>query len=233
MRIVTAMLVYFGVASLLAQSALVGVMWQKGLLSRGKLINMLAVAHNVDLPSVRRNLIPPDVDEPGEQFSMSQVTAARNLIHLNLDLREIGADKGWNEMRALQDHLIAERELYQKLKVAFDERLKQLQEAGADAALRDVQIRVESMNPKQAKEQILRILDDKDIGEDLALDQVVTMVKSMPAERRKKILGEFKSEDDAKRLHLILKRIRVGSSDVALIRETREKVKRFAPPPLR
>ncbi len=230
MRLLLAALVYVGVATIASQTALFGVLWGKGLLTREKLTDMLSVAHGVDLASIRRDLTPPADEDVGERRSLQQTVEARNLLHLDLDLREIGADKGWSEMRELRRQLENDRENYQILKAAFDDRLVQLQQAGTDPELRELQIRLETMNPKQSKEQILRILDDEEIGEDRALNHVVNMVKSMPLERRKKILAEFKAGDDAKRLHAILKRIRQGALDVKLIKETRDRVTRSATP---
>jgi hypothetical protein len=68
-------------------------------------------------------------------------------------------------------------------------------------------------------------------GEDLETVKrdVVTILKAMPLDKRKKILAEFKSEEEAEKLHDILKQIREGVPDTALIRETRAQLAKFSP----
>ena len=64
---------------------------------------------------------------------------------------------------------------------------------------------LENLQPKQAKDTLLRILEDegKDPEDDVLAD-VVAIVRSMPQEKLKKILGEFKTEAERTTLHRIM-----------------------------
>jgi hypothetical protein len=53
------------------------------------------------------------------------------------------------------------------------------------------------------------------------MQDIVKILKAMPLDKRRKILGEFKSEDEATTLAEILKEIRLGAPEVDLIRDTR------------
>ena len=86
------------------------------------------------------------------------------------------------------------------------------------------------MQPKQAKDQLLRMLDEAGPEELEKVNRdVVTMLKSMPLDKRKKIVSEFKTDEEAEKLHEILKQIREGVPDLTLIHETREQLASFSP----
>lgn len=223
MRSLLTLLVAFGTASLLGEAALFGVLYAKGLISTDKLHDMLTVVYDVDLAQLQTQLESEHPEDETEQPSLHEIQMARKLAHLDLDLVELGADKGWNELRELSQTLSQQFEEYQQLKRSFEESLVKLDKVGEDVALRDVKTRLEVMNPKQAKEQIVKILDDEAIGEAQATEQVIHLLQAMAPDRKKKILTEFKSDEDAGRLHKLLKHIREGVADRTLIRETRAK----------
>ena len=115
-----------------------------------------------------------------------------------------------------------ERQRYNDLKDTFDVELEKIRSGAVDQAMRDVQRQLESVDAKLAKDQIIRILEDHSIPQAESMHFVVTIIKSMGLERRRKILSEFKDEDDTERLHAILRQIRLGVPDVELIRQTRK-----------
>ena len=61
--------------------------------------------------------------------------------------------------------------------------------------MKELQRTIEAMRPEQAKAQLLKMLDDEAMGD------VVTIVKNMPADKRKKIIAEFKEGTDADQLY--------------------------------
>jgi hypothetical protein len=70
------------------------------------------------------------------------------------------------------------------------------------------------------------MLDEDDEAEaERAMTDVVTILKGMSLDKRKKIIAEFKSAEDSMRLHEILKEIRLGEPEVSLIQGTRDQVK--------
>jgi ACT domain-containing protein len=72
------------------------------------------------------------------------------------------------------------------------------------------------MQPEQAKGQLLKMLEDD------AMEDVVTIVTNMPADKRKKILAEFKVGTDAEQLYEILKNIRKGEPIASTIQDARQ-----------
>jgi hypothetical protein len=218
---------YFSIATILAQAALLGVLYARGNLSRAKMIDLVAISQDVDLQTMWRKLEAASKPVAFEQVSFEEVLTARKHMSLDLDLREIAADKGLIDVRQLAVLLEDERRQYETLKYEFDQRIENVRQGAVDEGLKEVQRQLESVDAKLAKDQILRILGNADIPPDTSMNFVVTMFKNMPLERKKKIMGEFKSEEDRQQLNVIISQIRLGAPDVEVIRQTREQFEAF------
>ena len=79
------------------------------------------------------------------------------------------------------------------------------------------------MSAKMAKDQLLRMLDNRNLSRAASMQFVTKLLKGMPLDKRKKILAEFKGED-TDRLHEILQEIRRGVPEAALARQTRQQL---------
>jgi hypothetical protein len=88
----------------------------------------------------------------------------------------------------------------------------------------ELQRTLEAIQPKQAKDQIMKMLEEYPTEFDQPLQDVVTIMKAMPLDKRRKILGEFKSEPEIEKLAVILREIRLGTPDTELIRGTRSQL---------
>ena len=218
---------YFSVATILAQAALLGVLYARGNLSRAKTIDLVAISQDVDLQTMWRKLEAASKPVAFEQVSFEEVLTARKHLSLDLDLREIAADKGLIDVRQLAVLLEDERRQYETLKYEFDQRIENVRQGAVDEGLKEVQRQLESVDAKLAKDQILRILGNTEIPQDTSMNFVVTMFKNMPLERKKKIMGEFKTAEDRQQLNMIMSQIRLGVPDVEVIRQTREQFEAF------
>jgi hypothetical protein len=94
---------------------------------------------------------------------------------------------------------------------AFNEELKRLEEGSKGSAITEVRMTIESMRPRQAKDQMMRMLKDDQ------MEAVVTIIKGMTPDKRKKLLAEFKAGDEPDRLADILKQILQGMPETAVI----------------
>jgi hypothetical protein len=72
------------------------------------------------------------------------------------------------------------------------------------------------MKPKQAKEQIQKMLAERE------LKQAVTLLSAMPIEKRTKIITEFKTEEESEQLAEMLRLIRAGEPEVTLVDEAQK-----------
>lgn len=233
-RAIPAAIAYFCMATVIAQVGALGVLSAQGILTQEKLFRCLAALYGVNLHEIEQRATAAAQPPPDEQPAFEEVIERRALASSDLDLREAAVDKALVDVRALTAQLKTERERYDQLKQQFDARLAQLEQVFTDNSLQEVQRTLEVINPKQAKDQILRMLDEASPEEleDVNRD-VVTILKAMPLDKRKKILGEFKTEEEAQKLHDILKQIREGVPDTTLIRQTRAALAEFRPAPPR
>ncbi|MFV1966409.1 MAG: hypothetical protein ACC628_13380 [Pirellulaceae bacterium] len=218
----------FSVATLLAQAAALAVAWARGGLTVDRWVQILAVAHDVDMAKMWREMQGQASSTIHEQVSYDEVLLARAQTSVDLDLREMAFDKGWIDIRNLESMLEQEKKRYSQLKQSFDQRLDQLRKGAVDSALQDVQRQIESIDPKLAKDQILRILDDEEIDPQSRMHFVVSMFKNLSLDKRKKILSTFRNDDsELERLHQILRQVRLGVPEVTLIRDTRRRLEEF------
>lgn len=222
--------VYLGLATLLTEAAAAGILWNKGWLQPHRITDVLSVLYNVDLVALRQAKTPPEEKNDLAPPSLDDVLESRRRYHLDLDLRELAIDQGNRELQELQVEIKTRRTAHQAAKNDFDARLAQLQQGGVKEELAEVRRRIEVLAPKQAKEQLLKILDDQELDADVALEDVVSIIKAMPLERRKKVLGEFKSDVEMDRLHQILGGLRAGTAESKLIQETRQKLDELEAP---
>jgi hypothetical protein len=84
-----------------------------------------------------------------------------------------------------------------------------------------VQVTLEAIAPKQAKEQLVKMLQDPKSPANDPMEDTVRILKAMPLDKRKKILAEFKTPEEVKTLAEILRVVRLGGSDTELMRDTR------------
>jgi len=227
LKLFISVFVYGCLATIISEAALLSVLYAKGRLTNENVVQLLAVSQDVDLDSIREELEAKARPVEWEQVSFDEVLVARQLVSLDLDLQEIAADKGLIDVRQLDFLLDQERKQYDELKQGFDDRLKQLRQGAVDESLQEVQRQLESVDAKLAKDQILRLLDDPAFDPQTSMQFVVTMFKSMPLEKRKKIVAEFKDKKETERLHDILRQIRLGVPDVDVIRQTRQRLEAF------
>lgn len=228
--LIPAAMLYFCVATVLAEVGAIGFLAMQGVVTQEKLFQCMAALYGVNLREIEDKAKSANQPPPPEQPTFDDVLTKRALASRDLDLRETAIEKALVDVRSLTTQLRTERERYDQLKQQFDARLAALEQVFTDSSLQEVQRTLEVMQPKQAKDQILRMLEEATPEEREKVNRdVVTMLKSMPLDKRKKIITEFKTEEESEKLYEILKQIREGVPDLTLIRDTRDKLASFSP----
>jgi hypothetical protein len=217
--------VYFCVATVLAQAIAFSTLWFKGALDEDRIYRVLAALHGVDIISLHAEMLAKEQQPKLEQVSYESVVKGRTLNSLDLDLRESAIDKGLLDLVNLQNSLLEDKELFDDVKKSYDLRLATLAKKEQDESLQQLQRTLEAIMPRQAKEQIVMMLDDN------AMDDVVLIMKNMPTDKRKKIIAEFKQGEDVEILHRILTEIRKGEPLASEIQESRDKLQQFGSSP--
>ena len=220
-RLLGALGIAFCIGTTISLVVVGAMLWTKGVLGRDRLMGLVAALNGIE---TRRDAAPAEgAEKPnGEQVSFDEVMKRRLLASLDLDLRESAVDKSLGDLRNLESQIKSENLRLDQWKVSFDKRLQELETKAADTALLEIQQTLEVMNPKQAKDQIVRVLEEPPLNDtDQPLHDVVTILKTMPLDKRKKILTEFKTPKEIETLAVILREIRLGMPDAELIRDTR------------
>lgn len=209
------------VGTFLSLAVLLGMLWWKGALTDDRWLGMLAALQGIEPVQVAKANSDPAADE---QPSLAQLMEKRVAASLDLELRETAIDKSLGDLRILESQIKTENQRLDQWKLSFDNRLAKLESQTTDEALLQLQRMLEVMNPKQAKDQILRMLKDAPITDDDPMRDIVTILKTMPNDKQKKILAEFKLEPEEQKLAEVLRQVRLGSPDADLIKDTRQEL---------
>jgi hypothetical protein len=215
-------LVAVSIGTFVTLLVMTGMLWWKGALADERMLGMIAALQGIKpvSPAATDELLDNNTEQP----SLDQIMQARVRASLDLDLRESAIDKSLLDLRATESQIKTERERLDLWKADFDQRLAKLEQAGTDSSLLELQRALESMSPKQAKDQVLRMLDEGASGDDDPMQDVVAILKSLAESKRKKLFDEFKTPDEQEKLAEILRQIRLGLPDSELLRDTRNQL---------
>jgi hypothetical protein len=203
---------------------------------REKSRRLFAVLYNIDLVGPAAENVAAEQQQKAEDPSFDDLLRARTIRTLDQSLREQAIDDGLADLRLLQRDLMEERRRYDLLKRSFDAELEKLQNVATQSAIVDVQLTLETIKPKQAKDHLARMLPPGFVKGDFAemtdderkaVIDVVAIMKAMPLDKRKKILAEFETEEDAQMLAELLRLIRIGVPEVELIGDARHRLEEF------
>lgn len=214
-----AALAYLCIATVLAEALCLAFLASRGKLNEQTALRLVAAANGIDGPSAARQ---PE-DEGGQderQISLDDLARARALTSRDLELREQALANNVAVVKAEYDKLIDEKDRYERIKTAFRAQLDELHEGVLANNRETARLILESVKPKQAKDQVMRMVKD---GE---MNDVVSLLSLMPTTKRAKIIGEFKSEDEAAILAEILKLIREGGPEAKLIEGAEQELER-------
>ncbi|MFV1966408.1 MAG: hypothetical protein ACC628_13375 [Pirellulaceae bacterium] len=195
-------LLYLCAATTAAEVIGAGALWSQGMLTADKITRYCAVLYGFDL----RDLDRPKPDAPQDSRSNREALLAKRVQdhplvgdRLAAVTRETGNIHDWT------NNLRINRDRYESVKASFEDLLNGLEQDASKISLQEVQRTLEVLRPKQAKDLLLRILEDEPLdANDDVLGDVVEIVRAMPQERLRKIFGEFKTEAERKTLHRIL-----------------------------
>lgn len=202
---------YACMASVLAAGLGVFYASTRGWLSEEKIMRMVAVARGLETtPRSERKQAPRLSQQP----SLDDIARARALRARDLELRELALETGVADLKYEQAKLADEKDRYEVIKTAFEAKLRELRDGALAANLEQVRLILENIPPKQAKDQLQKMLADGEI------DQAAALLSAMPIAKRAKILKEFKSDPDSQDLANLLKRLREGGPEVPIIDDT-------------
>lgn len=220
-------LLYFCVATVLAQAVVAGMLWWKGAFADDRVVAMFAALHGIhpERPGEEKAATAAQEEHPHEQPSLEEISQQRLLASLDLSLRETTLDKALLDLRTLEQQIVTENKRLEQWQDGMDQRIARAENTVLESSLLEVQQTLMVMSPKQAKEQILKMLSPGPDGKDIrAMNDVVRMFKTMPLDRRKKIMGEFKTAQESEKLKDILCEMRLSPVELNLLRDSRKQL---------
>jgi hypothetical protein len=122
----------------------------------------------------------------------------------NLELREQALRSGLARLQTEQIKLAEVGERFQKDRGDFEKKLAALQKRNTDAGWEENRQTLMTVKPKLAKELLMQMLE-KNEAED-----VVALITLIPDTRLAKIIAEFKTPDEIKKIDELLRLIRQG-----------------------
>jgi hypothetical protein len=206
------------VATVAAQAILLGYLWSRGKLTERTVTRAIAAANGAELGGLSDGAARSNEPADAEQPSLDDLARARAVHSRDIELREQALGDNLAMVKSEYAKLIDEKDRYERIKAAFRAQLDTLRE-GTLANNRETARQIlETIRPKQAKDQILRMVKDGQLSD------VVLILSQMPSGRRAKVIQEFKTDAEAETLAEILKLVREGVPETSLIDDTEQKL---------
>jgi len=222
LRAMLALLLYFSLATLIAETIVVGYLVSHWQIDAGKLGAMIAAAQGIELPGTGETA-PPEPETPStEQASYDQVLEARAVKDKNLQLRELALASALAQCRSDQRKLSEEQTRYAAQRRDYEAKLDATSKGALATGREEVASVLQLLKPKQAKEILLKMLEN---GE---MDEVVLLLTGMTDAKRAKIITEFKTADETKKIEEVMRQIRQGVPVAPLVDQARQQLRQPA-----
>ena len=191
-----------------------------GTITRPKIVRILAVIHEIDMKEFESSAVAQLDEDTGEQPSYEDIEEIRALKSRDLDIKLQSIAVQLKEFQHLADKLKTDRERYEIVRAGFKQELEDMKKNSTTGGMAEVRRALEAVKPKQAKDQILRMVEHGEI------DEVVTLFSAMEDNKRAKIFSEFKEDSESQIMSDILRLIRTGGQQTRLIDRTIDRMNR-------
>lgn len=217
----TAAVLYFCLATLIAEAILVHHVWTRWKIDRGRLVQIVAAAQGNEALSARQKKGDGREGISGEQPSYEQILGARMAKDMNLQLREQSLDSSLAALRNEQQTLNQSQEQYAQQRQQYQSELRTLENNTAVAG-REINLStLQTIKPKQAKDLLMQMLRSSNASDTTA---AVMLLRDMADNKRAKIIAEFKTPDEAAKIEEVLRAIRAGTPEGGIAKEAEKRL---------
>lgn len=204
LQITGAIIAYLCIATLVAQAAALGWMWQQGYLAEHRLWQALAAIQGVDLTKLNREEPPPVPVEQRDQLSLEEAASLRAMSVRNLELREQALAEGLQNLDVARRRLSTDKDEYGRVRDEFRAELEAMYEESLVRGREEVRLVWENLRPRQARDQIIAMIRADE------MDALVQILVTMPVRKWARIAGEFRTDEEIQMLAEILRLVREG-----------------------
>lgn len=215
MRMMLKFFVAFCVATVLAQAIILGMAGVRGNLSKDTFLKGLALLNGIDITGDELQKMLDDyrsVPVP----TYEEVVAERAKLTLDLEMREDSVARMLKDVTEKLDSLKTTEAAFSRRLEEFYTMLDREKANLLSESLQNVKRTIEAIAPDQAKVQLLKLYEN---GQK---EDVIAILKAMPIDKQKKIVGEFEGEEEVEQLNEILRMILQGEPTATLLDDARE-----------
>jgi hypothetical protein len=193
--------VWFCVATILAQLAVLTIAAAKGNLNNKMLTRMLAALNGIDIQGDRlQEVLVKSKGVPVPTYE--DVLDAKVKSSLELDSRQEALERLQRQLTERERTLRQEITRFESSRKEFEQELDQIKKTAQSENLTEIQKILENLAPEQAKEQVLLMLKNNEKKD------VVLILKALPPDKQKKLLAEFTNPPDQQQLSEVLQEIK-------------------------
>ncbi len=197
----------FCVATVLAEAIVLGLCAFRGNLSQATAMQALALLNGIDITGQRlEKMLVSSRQTP--MPSVEEVASQRADKDRTLDMRERALKLSRDQLDAKEAQLKLEISNFEVRVKSFYSKLDELAKGQDDQGLKKVQRTLEAASPEQAKVQLLKMIEDNQ------LKDVVAIINGMQPSKTKKILEEFATPSEQEKFSEILKWQRKGDPGI-------------------
>ncbi len=198
------------IATIVTEGIVIGACLARGTLNSQSLTQIIALMNGIDITGQRLRMV---MDRAGgaERPDYDEILEARAKKSLDMDLRLDSQERYSRELEEMLASLRDERQRFDRRREEFFAKLTEVRSGVQDEGMKELTRTLQALDAEQAKEQLLRMMDDDRI------EDVVSIIQATPLDKRTDILAEFVSPDEAEKLEEILRRIGDGEPATSLI----------------
>ncbi len=201
-----ALFAFLSMGTILALFIIVGYASYKGFLDAKKVADMLAIARGATLATGAEK---PEsgVAKTAEMMSIEELDQRRTTMTRHLELREQAVQNALEQITSEREKLLKERQSFDLLVAAFRKEKESTEDRQLAQGKEDARAILENIKPKLAKDLILKMIeaDEK--------EEVVAILSAMPIGKQTKIVQEFKTDEEQRKLDEIMRLIRQGNGE--------------------
>ena len=160
-------LLYFSLATLIAEAVMAGYVWSKWNLDRDKIAQLVAVARGLEpVAPPPAAPAPPRDEAAAEQVAFNQVMELRAMKDKNIELREQALADAVGKLRVDQQKLADDDKRYRLDRADYESKLAAAAKGAKTTGQEEVRRILLAIKPKQAKEFLQRVQDPRGHQED-------------------------------------------------------------------
>lgn len=219
--------VYFCCGTLLVEAGLLGYLWYQGILTTENNQAAIRALYGLERTEIAQEFLYDSLAPTPHSYD--DIRQYRLKITLDQDLRESSLVAGVDDLQYIEEAFDERKRRFKRLSEGFEESYAELQGAASDASIVEMRNTMAALRPEQTADQMIRMLDlSRQTGDPQFRNDMVTILKSLPAANQKKVLAEFDTAEKAPYLLEMLHQIRLGMPEVSVVRETRKELQKYS-----